>query len=138
MAAHTQIFVNLPVRNLAASTAFFRHLGFEIDPRFSGEHGSCVVFSDTIFAMLLTHDAFRSYTTKAIADATRTTEVLVCITRPRREDVDELVRRAVAAGGSVHKEPQEHAFMYGHAFTDLDGHIWEVIWLDTTALPTRV
>jgi hypothetical protein len=93
-----------------------------------------MIVSDDIFVMLLTHDKFQTFTPKAICDATKNTEVLVCLSVDSREHVDELVRKAVAAGGSTYNEPQDHGFMYGHGFQDLDGHIWEIIFMEPSAI----
>lgn len=130
-----QIFVNLPVQNLPRSVAFFTALGFGFNPQFTDETGTCMVVSDSIFVMLLTHEKFKMFTPKPIADAAQTTEVLVCLSAESREKVDDLVRKAVAAGGSTHSAPQDHGFMYGHGFQDLDGHLWEVAYMDLSAWP---
>ncbi|HYI91519.1 MAG TPA: VOC family protein [Beijerinckiaceae bacterium] len=122
-----QIFVNLPVKDLDRSVAFFTRLGFTFNPDFTDETATCMVVSDDIFVMLLTEAKFKTFTPKAIADATRSTEVLVCLSCESRAEVDETVRKAVAAGGTTYNEPQDHGFMYAHGFQDLDGHIWELI-----------
>ena len=124
-----QIFVNLAVKDLPKSIAFFERLGFAFNPQFTNEQGACLVLGDNIFAMLLTEPFFRTFTAKAIVDAKQATEVLNCVSVESRAKVDELVRLAVASGGRAHKEPQDHGFMYGHGFEDLDGHIWEVVHL---------
>lgn len=129
------IFVNLPVRNLDASKAFYEALGFTINPQFTDETAACVVISETIHVMLLTHDKMRQFTTKDIADASKTTEVLIALSAETRDEVDSLVGKAVKAGGRVVREPNDYGFMYQHAFEDPDGHIWEVVWMDPNALP---
>lgn len=126
----TRIFVNLPVANLDRSVRFFTRLGFAFDQKFTDATATCMVVSDTIFVMLLTHEKFRSFTPKPICDATQSTEVLVCLALESRGRVDEMVREAVAAGGSTYSEPQDHGFMYGHGFQDPDGHIWELIHME--------
>ncbi len=130
-----QIFVNLPVKNLERTKAFFSSLGFGFNPQFTNEQAACMVISDSIYVMLLVENFFQTFTKKAIADATQTTEVLVCLSCDSRGEVDDLVSRAVAAGGRVPREPQDHGFMYGHAFEDLDGHIWELVYMDASAAP---
>ena len=130
---HKQIFVNLPVADLPRSRAFFESLGLRFEPKFSNEQGACLVVGDNIFAMLLVNDFFRTFTAKPIADATRSTEVLVCLSCESRAEVDELVQKAVAAGGRAPRPPQDHGFMYGHGFEDLDGHIWELVYMDPNA-----
>mgnify|MGYP001031296455 CR=1 FL=1 len=127
------IFVNLPVKDLAKSMAFFEALGFSFNPQFSDETGACMVISDTIFAMLLTHAKFAGFSPKPIADTDKTTEMLIALSRDDREAVDAIVEAALAAGGSTFSEPQEHGFMYGRAFRDLDGHVWEAFWMDPAA-----
>jgi predicted lactoylglutathione lyase len=130
-----QIFVDLPVKNLERTKAFFSSLGFGFNPQFTNEQAACMVISDSIYVMLLVENFFQTFTKKAIADATQTTEVLVCLSCDSRGEVDDLVSRAVAAGGRVPREPQDHGFMYGHAFEDLDGHIWELVYMDASAAP---
>ncbi|MFI2379303.1 VOC family protein [Streptomyces sp. NPDC018964] len=128
------IFVNLAVDDLDASKKFFTELGYSINPHFSDETAASVVISDTIIAMLLTKQKYAGFTKKEIVDATKSSEVLLGLSAESREKVDELVEKAVAAGGSVTGETQDHGFMYGRAFDDLDGHTWEVIWMDPAAV----
>ncbi|MFE2302945.1 VOC family protein [Streptomyces sp. NPDC059445] len=128
------IFVNLPVSDVAASRKFFTELGYSINPQFSTDDCACVVISDTIIAMLLSKQRYADFTKKEIADATRTSEVLLCLSAESREKVDELVDGAIAAGGSGSGEAQDQGFMYGRAFDDLDGHTWEVMWMDPAAV----
>lgn len=123
----TQIFVNLPVRALARSVAFFTGLGFSFDERFCDDTAACMVVSDTIYVMLLAHDKFKGFTPHPICDARKSTEVLLCLSLDSRDKVDALVRLAVAAGGTIWNQPQDHGFMYTHGFQDLDGHIWELL-----------
>lgn len=130
----TKIFVNLPVRSLNKSIEFFTKLGFTFNPQFTDETATCMIVSDDIFVMLLTRDKFKSFTPKEICDATKCTEVLVGLSSEGREKVDEMVRKAVAAGGTTYNEPQDHGFMYGHGFQDLDGHIWELIYMEPSSI----
>jgi hypothetical protein len=128
------IFVNLPVSDLARSTAFYEAVGATKDPQFSDATASCMAFSDVIHVMLLTHDKFRQFTPKAIPDAAATSQVLLCLSADSREDVDATTDKAGPAGGSV--DPcavQDYGFMYGRSFEDPDGHIWEVMWMDVAA-----
>ena len=129
----TQIFVNLPVRNLKQSIDFFTQLGFQFNSQFTDETATCMIVSENIFVMLLTHEKFRTFTPNAICDATQSTEVLTCLSVERREKVDEMVRDAIAAGGKTYNEPQDHGFMYAHGFQDLDGHIWELVYMEPSA-----
>ena len=123
----TKIFVNLPVKDLKKSVNFFTKLGFKFNPEFTDETATCMIVTEEIFVMLLTEQKFKTFTPKPICDATKSTEVLLCLSFDNRETVDELVRKAVSAGGTTYNEPKDHGFMYGHGFQDLDGHIWELI-----------
>ena len=128
---HQQIYVNLPIKNMARSLAFFKALGFSFEPKFSNEQGACMIVGENIFTMLLVEPFFQTFISdKAIVDAKRSTEVLVCISCDSRADVDALVAKAVAAGGTAPRAPQDHGLMYGHGFEDLDGHIWELMHMD--------
>ena len=128
------IFVNLPVSDLARSTAFYQAIGATKNPQFSDDTASCMVFSDTIHAMLLTHDKFRQFTPKQIADARTTSEVLICLSADSRDAVDDITDKAKGAGGNADPSPkQDYGFMYGRSFEDPDGHIWEVVWMDVEA-----
>ncbi len=129
-----QIFVNLPVKDLPRSMEFFRKLGYIFNLQFTDETAACMVISDAIFVMLLTHEKFQSFTPKPIVDATKGTEVLNCLSCESREAVDAQVRKAVEAGGSTYSQPQDHGFMYAHGFQDLDGHIWELMWMNPAAV----
>ncbi|HLL32591.1 MAG TPA: VOC family protein [Streptomyces sp.] len=128
------IFVNLPVADLDASKKFFTELGYSINPQFSDETAAGVVISDTIVTMLLTKEKYAQFTKKEIADATRTSEVLIALSAESREKVDELVDKAIAAGGTASGETQDLGFMYGRSFDDLDGHTWEAVWMDPAAI----
>ncbi|MDR3032107.1 MAG: VOC family protein [Kitasatospora sp.] len=128
------IFVNLPVADVQASQKFFTELGYTINPQFSTDDCACVVISDTIIAMLLGKQRYADFTDKEISDATRTSEVLLCLSAESREKVDELADRALAAGGTESREAMDYGHMYGRAFDDLDGHTWEVMWMDPAAV----
>jgi predicted lactoylglutathione lyase len=128
-----QIFVNLPVKELQRSVAFFTRLGFKFEPRFTDENATCMIVGENIFVMLLVERFFKTFTTKELCDTTKSTEVLVCLSCDSRAQVDELVAKAVAAGGAAPRTPQDHGFMYGHGFEDLDGHIWELVYMQASA-----
>ena len=128
------IFVNLPVNDLDASKKFFTELGYSINPQFSDDNAASVVISDTIVAMLLTKPFYATFTKKEIADARKSSEVLLALSAESREKVDELVEKALAAGGTVAGDTQDLGFMYGRSFDDLDGHTWEVVWMDPAAI----
>lgn len=130
----TKIFVNLPVKDLKKSVAFFTALGYKFNPQFTDENATCMIVIEDIFVMLLVEEYFKTFTKKEIVDARKSTEVLVCFSAESREAVDEMVSKAVKAGGTVPREPQDHGFMYGHAFEDLDGHIWELMYMDPSAI----
>jgi uncharacterized protein len=130
----TKIFVNLPVKNLNKSVEFFTKLGFKFDPQFTDETATCMIVSEGIFVMLLTEAKFKTFTPKEICDATKSTEVLVCLSLESREQVDEMVRKAVATGGTTYSEPKDYGFMWQHGFQDLDGHIWELNYMESSAL----
>ena len=128
------IFVNLPVSDLAHATAFYQAIGATKNEQFCDETASCMVFSETIHAMLLTHDKFRQFTPKKIADARTSSEVLICISADSRDAVDDFVSKGKAAGGVADPAPkQDFGFMYGRSVEDPDGHIWEVMWMDVEA-----
>jgi uncharacterized protein len=128
------IFVNLPVSDLATSRHFLEALGATNEPKFTDETAACMKISDTIFTMLLTHDKFRQFTPRPIADATNGSEVLLCLSADSRESVDTTVERAVSAGGTADPAPkQDYGVMYGRSVADPDGHIWEIMWMDPAA-----
>ena len=132
-----QIFVNLPVKDLPRSRTFFESMGYSFNPQFSNDQGACLVISDTIYAMLLTEPFFKTFTKKAIADAKKSTEVLICLSCESKAEVDQLVAKAVAAGGNTPTPVQDHGFMYSHSFEDLDGHTWELMHMDPNAVPPQ-
>jgi hypothetical protein len=129
-----KIFVNLPVKNLNSSVEFFTGLGFSFDKQYTDETATCMVVNEDIFVILLTEEKFQTFTPKPICDARKYTEVLVCLSLESRAKVDEMVAQAVAGGGSTYNEPQDHGFMYAHGFQDLDGHIWELIYMEPSEL----
>ncbi|WCB91935.1 hypothetical protein DSM104299_00614 [Baekduia alba] len=128
------MFVNLPVADLQASIAFFTALGFTFDPRFTDESATCMVVSDQAYVMLLQRERFAEFTVKPVADAHAGTQGLVCFSAADRADVDAFADAALAAGGSPAKDPSDAGFMYGRSFLDLDGHHWEVMWMDPAAV----
>lgn len=137
---HKQIFVNLAVKDLARTRAFFESLGYRFAPAFSNDQGACLVLGEHLHAMLLTEPFFQGFTDKTPCDTTRSTEVLLCLSCESRAEVDALVAKAVAAGGRAPRAPQDHGFMYGHGFEDLDGHTWELVHMlmptaDSAAAP---
>jgi predicted lactoylglutathione lyase len=129
------IFVNLPVKNLPTSRAFFEGLGYSFNPQFSNDKGACMVISDTIHAMLLTEPFFQTFIKKPISDAKKATEVLICLSCESKAEVDQLVAKALAGGATAPNAVQDYGFMYSHGFEDLDGHIWELMYMDPNAVP---
>ena len=128
------IFVNLPITQLARSTAFYAALGATKNPKFSDETSTCMVFSETIYAMLLTHEKYRHFTSRPIADARATSSALIALTFDSRDEVNATIDRAVAAGGQADPNPiQDHGFMFGRSVQDPDGHVWQIFWMDPTA-----
>jgi len=127
------IFVNLPVADLPAARAFYEAIGAVNNPQFTDETAACMVFSETIHVMLLTHDKFAQFTSKRIADAHQTSEVMLCVSADSREAVDDITGKALAAGGREPSEAQDYGFMYSRSFEDPDGHIWEPMWMDMAA-----
>lgn len=128
------LFLNLPVADLPASRAFFEGLGFGFDERFCDDNAACMVVSDQAFVMLLQRDRFAEFVVKPIADANDATALTVAISAEDREAVDALAGAALAGGASAAKDPQEYGFMYQRSFHDLDGHLWEVAWMDPVAV----
>ena len=131
----SKIFLNLAVKDLKRSIDFFTKLGFSFNPQFTDEQATCMIVGDNIFAMLVIEQRFKDFTKKEICNAHKNTEVLIAIDADSREKVDEMVKTAVDAGGSIYMEPQDHGWMYGHSFADLDGHQWEIMYLDESAIP---
>jgi len=129
-----KIFVNVAVQDLDRSIEFFTALGFEFDPRFTDETATCLIVSDEAFVMLLVESKFKEFTKKELVNASVQTEAILAVSAESREAVDELADAALAAGGSPANDPMDYGFMYGRSFNDLDGHLWEVMWMDPAAL----
>ena len=132
-----KLFVNLAVEDLDRSVEFFTQLGFSFDPRFTDESATCMVVSDEAFVMLLVRDRFKDFTKKQIADSTAQTEAILAVSTDSREQVDEFVDKALSIGGSPANDPLELDFMYLRSFNDPDGHLWEVVWMDPSAVPAE-
>ncbi len=129
-----QIFVNLPVKDLNKSIEFFTNLGFTFNPQFTDENAACMIIGENIFSMLLVEKFFKTFTPKEICDTTKSAEVLVALSFESRAEVDEIVAKAIAAGGTTYNEPKDHGFMYEHDFQDLDGHNWGIFFMDESAI----
>lgn len=133
----SKIYINLAVKDLQKSVAFFTHLGFTFNQAFSDDKATCMIIGENIFVMLITEERFMDFTKKAIADAHQTTEVLVALELGSRAVIDEMVNKALAAGGSLYAESKDHGWMYYHSFADLDGHQWELMYMDESAVPPQ-
>lgn len=132
-----QIFVNLPVKDLKKSMDFFTKLGFTFNPQFTDDNAACMIIGENIYSMLLMEKFFKGFTKKEISDAKKTTEVLIAIDANSRQEVDDIVNKAVDAGGTIYRDPDDHGWMYSHSFADLDGHQWEVLYMDTNKMPNE-
>ena len=136
MSVSREIFVNLPVRDLNTSMQFFSRLGFSFNKQFTDENAACMVVNDLAYVMLLTEAYFRNFTRREIADSSRTTGALFAVSCPSRQQVDEIVKKAIACGGKHAMDRQDHGFMYSWSFYDPDDHHWEVLWMDPKAVQT--
>jgi len=130
----TKIFVNLPVKDLKRSVEFFTKLGYKFNPQFTDETAACMIISEDIYVMLLTQAKFKEFTPKKICDAMKSTEVLVCLSCESRDKVNDMVSKAVAAGGTTYAQSKDYGFMYQHGFQDPDGHLWELIYMEPSAI----
>jgi predicted lactoylglutathione lyase len=134
-----QIFVNLPVKDLKKTTEFFTELGFTFNPQFTDENATCMVIGENIFAMLLVEKFFKNFIpTKKICDAKKNTEMLVALSVQSRKKVDDMIDKAIAAGGSEYRNAEDHGWMYGRSFEDIDGHIWEIFYADESKMPEEM
>ncbi len=131
-----KMFVNVAVKDLDRSVEFFKELGFTFDPRFTDEQATCMIVSDEAFVMLLQEDRFSDFTSKHLTDSRVQIEAIVAVSASSREEVDELVEKALAAGGAPASDPIDMGFMYTRSFQDPDGHSWEVVWMDPKVLET--
>lgn len=134
MATDRRLFLNLPVRDLEASTAFFGTLGFAFDAKFTDQSAACMIISEQACAMFTTRNRFGGFTSKPVADPAQTAQAIICLSADDRAGVDALADAALASGGTPAMPAQDHGFMYGRSFNDLDGHQWEVVWMDSAAM----
>lgn len=130
----TKIFVNLPIRDLNKSVAFFTKLGFSFNPQFTDENATCMIVGEDIFVMLLVEKFFKSFTKKEVCDTSNCTEAIVALSVDSREKVDQLINKAIEAGGSEPQEKRDHGWMYGRSFEDIDGHLWETFFMEESAI----
>ena len=131
----TKVFINLPVQNLPDSMNFFQKLGFSFNPQFTDEKAGCMVVSDSIFVMLLTSTYFKTFINTEVCDAHKSTEVLIALDANSKEEVTDMVKKAQSLGGKLYAQPQDNGWMYQHSFSDLDGHKWEIAYMDMSKLP---
>lgn len=131
----TKIFINLPVKDLNKSKSFFEGLGFSFNPQFSDDNAACMIISDSMFAMLLTEPYFKTFTKKEICDAHKSTEVLIALDASSRGEMEKTVAKAKELGATIYADPADHGWMYQHSFADIDGHQWELAYMDETKMP---
>jgi uncharacterized protein len=129
----TKIFVNLPVKDLQRSMEFWQALGYSFNPKFTDDTAACMVITDDIYSMLLTHSKFKEFTPKEISDSSRSTEVLTALSCDSKEEVNRIMEKVLNAGGTEARPPDDYGFMYSRSFNDPDGHIWEIFWMDPSA-----
>ncbi len=130
----TKMFVNLPVKDLNRTVEFFTKLGFTFNPQFTDENATCMIIGEDIYVMLLVDRFFKTFTKKEICNVAKDAEVIVALSTESREKVDQMMNRVLEAGGKESREPQDHGWMYGRGFQDIDGHLWEIIYMNETAL----
>jgi predicted lactoylglutathione lyase len=133
----TRVFFNLPVKDLDRSISFFTGLGYSFNPQFTDDKAGCMIISDNIFAMLLTEEYFKTFTKKQVCNAKTATEVLITLDTNSKEEAEQIVAKAKGLGAAIYSEPQDHGWMYQHGFADLDGHQWELVYMDETQIPNQ-
>ncbi|KIC01965.1 extradiol dioxygenase [Flavobacterium sp. JRM] len=133
----TEIFLNLPVKDLNSSMAFFTALGFTFNLNFTDDKAACLEIGENIFAMLLTEEFFKTFTKKQICNTATTTEILMALSVDSREKVDEIITAVVKAGGTEYMEAKDYGWMYQKAFLDIDGHHWEIFFMDESQAPKK-
>ena len=130
----TNIFVNLPVKDLNKTVEFFTKLGFTFNPQFTDENATCMIVGKDIFVMLLVEKFFKTFTKKEISDTTKNTEAIVALSAQSREEVDQMMEKVLGAGGREARDPQDHGWMYGRSFEDINGHLWDIFYMDESAM----
>jgi uncharacterized protein len=130
----TNIFVNLPVKDLNKTVEFFTKLGFAFNPQFTGENATCMIVGENMFVMLLVEKYFKTFTKKEITDTTKNTEAIVALSAQSKEEVDQVIKKVIDAGGSEPRDPQDYGWMYGRSFEDINGHLWEIFYMDESAM----
>ena len=130
----TKIFVNLPVKNLKKSIEFFTKLGYKFNPQFTDEKATCMIISKDIYAMLIVEKFFKTFIKKQIVDTSKSTEVILALTVNSRQKVDDMIKKVISAGGIETRKPQDMGWMYGRSFQDIDGHLWEMFYMDQSKI----
>jgi len=130
----TKLFVNLPIKDLNKTVEFFTKLGFTFNPQFTDENATCMIVGKDIFVMLLVEKFFKTFTKKEISDTTKNTEAIVALSAQSREEVDQMMEKVLDAGGREARDPQDHGWMYGRSFEDINGHLWEIFYMDESAM----
>jgi len=133
----TKIFVNLPVKDLNRAVEFFTKLGFKFNPQFTDKNATCMIISEDIFVMLLVEEFFKTFTKKEICNTSKNIEAIIALSADSRENVDEMINKAIEAGGTEPRKPQDHGWMYDRVFEDIDGHLWEIIYMNESALKSN-
>ena len=133
----TKIFVNLPVKDLNRAIDFFTKLGFKFNPQFTDKNATCMIISEDIFVMLLVEEFFKTFTKKEICNTSKNIEAIIALSAESRENVDEMINKAIEAGGTEPRKPQGHGWMYDRAFEDIDGHVWEIIYMNESGLKSN-
>lgn len=133
----TKIFVNLPVKDLNRAIEFFTKLGFKFNPQFTDKNATCMIISEDIFVMLLVEEFFKTFTKKEICNTSKNIEAIIALSAESRENVDEMINKAIEAGGIEPRKPQDHGWMYDRAFEDIDGHLWEIIYMNESGLKSN-
>jgi len=133
----TKIFVNLPVKDLNRTVEFFTKLGFKFNPQFTDKNATCMIISEDIFVMLLVEEFFKTFTKKEICNTSKNIEAIIALSAESRENVDEMINKAIEAGGIEPRKPQDHGWMYDRAFEDIDGHLWEITYMNESSLKSN-
>ncbi|MBA2267709.1 MAG: VOC family protein [Thermoproteota archaeon] len=133
----TKIFVNLPVKDLDRAVEFFTKLGFKFNPQFTDKNATCMIISEDIFVMLLVEEFFKTFTKKEICNTSKNIEAIIALSAESKEKVDEMINKAIEAGGAEPRKPQDHGWMYDRAFEDIDGHLWEIIYMNESELKSN-
>jgi uncharacterized protein len=131
----TKVFINLPVKDLEKSMSFFSNLGYQFDDHITDELAACLIISDNIFVMLLQEEYFKTFTKKYVGDNRTFSEVLISLDAESKQAIQDIITKARQLGAHIYAEPEDHGWMYQHSLADLDGHLWEYIYVDKNSIP---